>query len=158
MCDALEGDPRHLTFDTISRPVRPSGRALVGSEPEPATVFPLQRRGRVRSLRAGKDAEQQASPLKEGDQGETPSLASPLPYHRQPSSLQSKQGEQQTKGTISMGKRRATPMGAKPAAEFKLDWRPSELPGEERSWCISDHETHRTAWAHDRTGLAPWRR
>jgi hypothetical protein len=22
-------------------------------------------------------------------------------------------------------------MGAKPAAEFKLDWRPSELPGEE---------------------------
>ena len=84
----MQGDPRHLTFDTISRPVRPSGRALVGSEPEPATVFPLQRRGAVRSLRAGKDAEQQASPLKEGDQGETPSLASPLPYHQQPSSLQ----------------------------------------------------------------------
>src|SRR5215471_9593805 len=43
----------------------PSGRA----QPEQATVFPLQRRGRVRSLRAGKDAEQQASPSKEGDQG-----------------------------------------------------------------------------------------
>jgi len=30
-----------------------------------------------------------------------------------------------------MGKRRSVPMGTKPPGEFKLNWQPSELPGEE---------------------------
>jgi len=31
----------------------------------------------------------------------------------------------------SMGERKSVPMGPKPPGEFKLNWQPSELPGEE---------------------------